>query len=166
MESEDYKEMCKIVIRQINNRKDELNKAVQHETKNSIGKPIKDIRCNDCFMRRTHNNLEQNVEPKDLFCHQAKLDIHGSLFLPDDFSKKLILICRHAYDEINQEGFFDGNIIDRQHEYRLKVQKEMKFLKRRFFKQDRNREKNKKFKIFLEKIELDKDEDEDCPMLR
>ena len=51
MESEEYKEMCKIVIRQINNRKDELNKAIEHKTRNWIGKPTKDIWCNDCFMR-------------------------------------------------------------------------------------------------------------------
>ena len=37
----------------------------------------------------------------------------------------------------------------------------MEFWKRRFIKQDRNGEKNKKIKEFLKKIELDKDEHED-----
>ena len=37
----------------------------------------------------------------------------------------------------------------------------MEFQRRRFLKQDRNREKNKKIKEFLKKIELNKDEDED-----
>ena len=83
MESEEYKEMSEIVTRQINNRKDELNKAIQHKKKNSIGKPTKDIECNDC--------LEQNVEPTNLFCGQAKLDIRGKLFFLTIFVKDRFL---------------------------------------------------------------------------
>ena len=119
--------MCEVVIRQINNCKDELNKAVQHKTRNSIRKPTKDIQYNDCFMQQMHNNLEQNVELKHLFCKKVKLDINGYLFLPQDFSKKPILICRHVYDEIDQEGFYNGSIHDCQQEYRRKVEKEMQF---------------------------------------
>ena len=50
MESEEYKEMSEIVTRQINNRNDELNKAIEYEKKNRIGKPLREIWCNDCFM--------------------------------------------------------------------------------------------------------------------
>ena len=122
MESEDYKEICEVVIRQINNHKDELNKAVQHKTRNSIEKPRTDIQCNDCYMRRMHANLEQNNEPKELFCKKAKLDINGYLFLPQDFSKKQIVICRHDYDEIDKEGCYEGGIHDCQQEYKRKVE--------------------------------------------
>ena len=68
MESEEYKEMCKIVVRQINNRKDEPNNAFEHEKKNRIGKPTKDIQCNDCFMLLTLYDLEEKIEPKNLLC--------------------------------------------------------------------------------------------------
>ena len=127
MESDDYKAMCEIVIRQINNRKDELNKAVQHETKNNIEKPRKDLPCNNCYMRRTNTNLEQNDDPKDLYCKRAKININRDLFLPQDFSKKQIAICKHAYDEIAKEGFFDVSLDDCQKEYERKVKKEMQF---------------------------------------
>ena len=74
-----------------------------------------------------HTNLEQNNEPKELFCKKAKLDINGYLFLPQDFSKKQIVICRHTYDEIDKGGFYDGSIHDCQQEYKRKVEKEMQF---------------------------------------
>ena len=83
MESEEYKEMCKIVIRNINNRKDEINKAIKYEKKNRIGKPSREIWCNDCFMLQRFSNWEEIVEPKYLFCGQAKLDIYDTLYLPD-----------------------------------------------------------------------------------
>ena len=78
-------------------------------------------------MRRTHTNLEQNDDPKELYCKRAKIDINGYLFLPQDFSKKQIVICKNAYDEIDKEGFYDGSIHDRQKEYQRKVEKEMQF---------------------------------------
>ena len=93
MESEEYKEICKIIIRQIKNCKDELNKAVQHKTRNSIEKPTKDIQCNDCFMQQTHNNLEQNVEPKDLFCHKLSLISMAHFFFLTIFVKNRILFA-------------------------------------------------------------------------
>ena len=106
-------------------------------------------------------NLEENVQPKNLFCGQAKFDIYDTLYLADKFCKRQILICRHDYDEIDQEGCFDGNIVDCQHEYRFKVKKEMEYQKRRFLKQDSNREKKKTIKKFLKTIKLDENEDED-----
>ena len=69
----------------------------------------------------------KTINRKNFFCKKAKIDINGYLFLPQDFSKKQIVICSHAYEEIDQEGFYDGSIHDRQQEYRRKVKKEMKF---------------------------------------
>ena len=104
--------MCEIVTRQINNRKDELNKAIEHQKKNKIGTPSREIRCNDCFMVQRLYNWEENFEPKNLFCGQAKLYIDDTLYLPDKFCKRQILICKQAYDEIDKDGFFDGSIAD------------------------------------------------------
>ena len=72
-------------MRQIINRKYELNKAIKHEKKNKIGTPSREIRCNNCFMVQSLYNWEENVEQKNLFCCQAKLDIYDMLYLPDEF---------------------------------------------------------------------------------
>ena len=85
MELEEYKEMSDIVIRQINNCKDELNKAIKHEKKNKIGMPSK---CNDFFMEQILYKWEQNIEPKNVFCGPAKLNIDDTLYLLDEFCKR------------------------------------------------------------------------------
>ena len=43
MELDEYKEMSNIVIRQINNSQDEVNKVIGHEKKNKTGKPLREI---------------------------------------------------------------------------------------------------------------------------
>ena len=45
-----------------------------------------------------------------LFYGTKKLDIYDKLCLPDKFCKRQILICKHAYDEIDQDGFYDGKL--------------------------------------------------------
>ena len=118
--------MCKIITRQIINCKNELNKSIKHEKKNKIGTPSKEIWYNDCFMVQRFYNWEENVEPKNLF---GLTDIYDTLYLPEEFCKRQILICRHTYDEIDQGWFCDGKLVDCQLEFKLKVVKEMEFQK-------------------------------------
>ena len=126
MELEEYKQMSKTVIRQIYNREDELDKAIDHEKKNKIGTPSREIQCNDCFMVQRLYNLELNIEPKNLFCGQPKLDINYILNLRDVY-KRQILICKHAFDEIDQDGFYGGTIADHQLEFKLRYAKTKDF---------------------------------------
>ena len=103
MEMEEYKEMSKTIVRQINHGKDELDKAFEHRKINKIGTPSREIWCHDCFMVGRLYNWE---EAKNLFYDQAKLDINCKLYLPGQFFKRQILICKQAYDEIEKDGFF------------------------------------------------------------
>ena len=97
--------------------------------------PSREIQCNDCFMVERLYYWEENVEAKEPI-----------LWLPDEFCKRQILIWKQAYDEIDQDGVYDGKIVDCQLEFKVKDAREMDFQKRCFAKQDRSRQKTRRSK--------------------
>ena len=127
MESEEYKEICKIVIRHINNCKGKLNTAVQHETKivlESLQK-ISDAMTVLCYKGVIIWN--KTLNQKTCFVIKLSLISVAYFFFLTIFVKDRFLFAGMLMMKFNQEGFFGGNIVDCQHKYRLKVQKEMEF---------------------------------------
>ena len=110
-------------------------------------------------MLRRKSDWEETICFADLYCDEAKIAINDSLYLADDFCKRQINICKDAYEEIERNGFYDSTLSDRQKEFKMNYTKVMEFRRARFLKQDKNREKNKKVKEFLETFESEDDYD-------